>query len=169
MDQCPGRRPEIDQETRDQKTLCDYDHGDIESTRTQYHQPGPRIEETLQRLPTTWPQCLGRGAPICSSQPPLPLPLPPPLIHQSPHPWNLWLNQSQNMRLQFPQTCLLTLSRQCIYLYIYLDWLWSWLILSFKFFFNFHFILVWGLTLTIVTFSFLSLPLFTLTCGSIPW
>ena len=74
MDQCPGRRPGIDQETRDQKTLCNYDHGDIESTRTQYCQPSPRMEEALQRLPTTWPWCLGRGAPICSFQPPLPTP-----------------------------------------------------------------------------------------------
>ena len=74
MDHHPRRRPGIDQETRDQKTLCNYDHGDIESTRTQYHQLSPRMEEALQRLSTTWPQCLGRGAPICSFQPPSPTP-----------------------------------------------------------------------------------------------
>ena len=42
----------------------DYDHC----------QPSPRMEEALQRLPTTWPRCLGRGAPICSFLPPLPTP-----------------------------------------------------------------------------------------------
>ena len=74
MDQCPGRRPGIDQETRDQKTLCDYYHGNIESTRIQYCQLSPRMEEAPQRLPITWPQCLVRGAPICSFQPPLQTP-----------------------------------------------------------------------------------------------
>ena len=72
MDQCPGRQPGTDQETRDQKRLCDYDHGDIESTRTLYCQPSPRMGEAPQRLPTTWPQCLARGALICSFQPPSP-------------------------------------------------------------------------------------------------
>ena len=65
MDQCPGRRPGVDKET-----LCDLDHGDIKSTRTQCHQMSPRTEEAPQRLPTTWPQCLGRGVLTCSFQPP---------------------------------------------------------------------------------------------------
>ena len=61
MDQCPGRRPGVDKET-----LCNCDHGDIESTGTQYHQMSPRIEEALQRLPISWSWYLGRGAPTCS-------------------------------------------------------------------------------------------------------
>ena len=61
MDQHPGRRPGVDKET-----LCNHDHGDTKSTRTQYYQMSPRIEEAPQRLTITWPQCLGRGAPTCS-------------------------------------------------------------------------------------------------------
>ena len=69
MDQCQGRRPGVDKET-----LCNHDHRDIKSTRTRYCQMSLRIEEAPQRLPTTWPQCLGRGAPTCSFQPPSPTP-----------------------------------------------------------------------------------------------
>ena len=69
MDRCPGHR----QETGN-VTTCDYDNGDTKSTRTQYCQMSPWPEETPQQLPTTWPKCLGRGAPICSFQPPLPTP-----------------------------------------------------------------------------------------------
>ena len=69
MDQCPGRRPGVAQET-----LCNCDRGDIESARTWYCQSSPRIEEALQRLPITWSWCLGRGTPVCSFLPPLPTP-----------------------------------------------------------------------------------------------
>ena len=72
MDQCPGRRLGVDKET-----YCDLDHGDIESTRTQYCQTDPRTEEAPQRWPPTWPQCLARGAPTCSFRPPLPTPSTP--------------------------------------------------------------------------------------------
>ena len=73
MDECPGSRPGIDQETRDQETFCNYDHGDIKST-TQYHQLHPQMKEAPQRLPITWPWCLGRGAPVCSFLPSSPTP-----------------------------------------------------------------------------------------------
>ena len=69
MDQCPGRRLGVDK-----KTLCNHDHGDIESTRTQYHQMSHRNDKAQKRLPTTWPWCLGRGAPTCSLRPPSPTP-----------------------------------------------------------------------------------------------
>ena len=69
MDQCPGRRLRVDKET-----LCNLDHGDIKSTRTQYCQMSPRTHKAPQRLPTTWPWCLGRGAPTCSFRPPLQTP-----------------------------------------------------------------------------------------------
>ena len=69
MDQCPGRRLGVDKETH-----CNLDHRDVESTRTQYHQMSPRNKEAPQRLPTTWPQCLARGAPTCSFRPPSPTP-----------------------------------------------------------------------------------------------
>ena len=69
MDQHPGRRPGVDQDK-----LCIQDHGDIKSTRTQYHQMDSRIEEAPQRLPIIWPWCLGKGVPTCSFQPPSPSP-----------------------------------------------------------------------------------------------
>ena len=69
MDRHPGHRPGTDNETPG-----DYDNGDTESTRTRYCQMSPQMEETPQRLPTTWPKCLGKGAPVCSFQPPLPTP-----------------------------------------------------------------------------------------------
>ena len=53
MDRCPGHRQETDN-----KTTCDYDNGDTESTRTQYLQMSPWPEETPQQLPTTWSKCL---------------------------------------------------------------------------------------------------------------
>ena len=99
MDKHPRRSPGIDQETIDQKTLCNYDRGDIESTRTQYCQLHPWMEEAPQRLPIPQPQCLCRGTPICSFQ--LPLPTPPSLDSLT----------KPDMRLQFPLTCLLTLIR----------------------------------------------------------
>ena len=69
MDQWPGWKPGVDQET-----LCDCDHGDAVSTTTLYHQTSPQTEEAPQRLLTIWPRCLGRGAPTCSFQPPSPTP-----------------------------------------------------------------------------------------------
>ena len=72
MDRCLGHRQETDKVTTD---TCDYDNGDTESTRTQYHQMSPWPEATPQQLPTTWPKCLGRGASMhCSFLPPLPTP-----------------------------------------------------------------------------------------------
>ena len=69
VDQCPGKRPGVDKET-----LCNLDHGDIKSTGTQYCQMSPRTDEAPQRLPTTWPQCLGMGAPTYNFRSPLPTP-----------------------------------------------------------------------------------------------
>ena len=66
MDQCPGRRMGMDKET-----YCDLDQRDTKSTRTQYHQTDLRTEAAPQRWPTTWPQCLGRGALTCSFRLPL--------------------------------------------------------------------------------------------------
>ena len=69
MDQWPGRRLGVHWEI-----LCDCNHGDMESTRTQYCQTSPQTEEAPQILPITWPRCLGRGAPACNFQPPSPTP-----------------------------------------------------------------------------------------------
>ena len=80
MDQCQRRRPGVDKET-----LCNCDHGDIDSTRTWYCQMSPRTEEAPQRLLPTWPQYLGRGVPTCSFNLPHQPNLPPPLIHWNPH------------------------------------------------------------------------------------
>ena len=64
MDRCPGHRQEIANMTSD---TCDYDNGDTESIRTQYRQMSPQPEAIPQRLPNTWPKCLGMGAPMhCS-------------------------------------------------------------------------------------------------------
>ena len=51
----PVRRPGVDKET-----YSDIGCRAIESTRTWYHQTGPRTEEASQKGPTTWPRCLGR-------------------------------------------------------------------------------------------------------------
>ena len=70
MDQHPGQRPGVAQET-----FCDCNHGDIESTWTWYQQTSPQTEDIPQRLPTTWPRCLARGAPIDSFLPHLANPI----------------------------------------------------------------------------------------------
>ena len=70
MDQHPGRRPGVDKET-----YCNLDQMNSQSTRTWYHQTGIRTEVAPQWWPTTWPWCLGRGAPTCSFRPPSLAPL----------------------------------------------------------------------------------------------
>ena len=71
MDRCQGHRQETGNMTSD---ICDYENGDTESTKTWYHHVSSWPEQTPQRLPTTWPKCLGRGAPVCSLWPPSPTP-----------------------------------------------------------------------------------------------
>ena len=72
MDRHQGHRQETVNMTSD---ICDQDNGDTKSTRTQYHQMSPHAEAIPQWLPNTWPECLGRSAPMhCSFQLPSPTP-----------------------------------------------------------------------------------------------